>query len=327
MIDVRRSSILTIASASLALGAGCSEDFDPYNEVSGFRILALRADRPTLAPGETAVIEALEVVPPGEAVRRSWSWCPIAGSSDRGYRCAVEEAELQAALDEAVGPGVLMVPPFALSETSSAAFSHTLPPALLRGICDALGSLTLPVAITPPPCDEYFQVTIRVEATAPSRTITAIKELRLLYSADGERNQNPEILGLTVRSPDEPESAAKVVTAGVPFSAAREGTYTLALDVPESASEPYTVAAEVEGAPRVSVQESLVVTWFVEAGEPDSTRTTYIAGELPIEALRQNEWTAPKAADYPGTGVRMFFVVRDDRGGASWLAREAVLAP
>ena len=72
-------------------------------------------------------------------------------------------------------------------------------------------------------------------------------------------------------------------------------------------------------------RERLVVTWFTDAGENHLTRTSFVEERIPLEKLVENRWTTPKKIDFPKTTARMFMVIRDGRGGVSWLARTVEL--
>ncbi len=48
-----------IVGASLSSLSGCGADFDPGSRVTGLRVLAVRADNPYAAPGETVKIDTL----------------------------------------------------------------------------------------------------------------------------------------------------------------------------------------------------------------------------------------------------------------------------
>ena len=58
-------------------------------------------------------------------------------------------------------------------------------------------------------------------------------------------------------------------------------------------------------------RETLMVSWFSSAGELGEERSDDSGGELPAAT---NSFTAPSE---PGD-VRLWAVVRDDRGGVSW---------
>jgi hypothetical protein len=61
-------------------------------------------------------------------------------------------------------------------------------------------------------------------------------------------------------------------------------------------------------------REAISIAWFASAGSFEVARTGRSAGE--IEHDSENTWTAP---DEPGR-VHAWVVVRDDRGGASWIS-------
>ena len=171
----------TQAVVALAVAlAGCATDFDPYEEVKTPRLLAIGADTPSPAPGETATISALVT----ETATLTWSWCPLSGTSDQGYPCLVTHAEFQDAVDEAVGAGVITVPDYDLGGAATAQLVHSVPPELWSGLCDILQSGELPGPVEFPRCDEYWDVSVKVEADFGDTTITGLRDVRLLYDAD-----------------------------------------------------------------------------------------------------------------------------------------------
>src|SRR5262249_14432468 len=67
----------------LGLLAGCTASFDPPSFVAGLRVLAVKAEPPEVAPGETTTLTALDVDTDGRAIAISWSRClvrPLPGS-------------------------------------------------------------------------------------------------------------------------------------------------------------------------------------------------------------------------------------------------------
>ncbi len=280
--------------------AACGGDFTPYSEIDRLRVLAVGADRPWLEPTETASISALIVQPPDADVPLSyrWSWCPLTLGNASGYECAFTEAELQEQIDGAVGPGVFQVPPFQLGETSTVTFAYDLSPLLFRGLCDAISMQALPDFVEVPECDGTFPISIRLTVGDGETEVTAIRELVLVYDdAVTDVNTNPLIGAVHADS-------ATVALDGSTLLA-RDTDVTLSLDIPPEAIE------EVDGEP-----EHVVVTWFVDAGEVDHTRTS---------ETHENVWHTPRTPDHPDSSVRLFFVVRDDRKGVSWIERRVTL--
>ncbi|MEL6186430.1 MAG: hypothetical protein AAFU79_17550, partial [Myxococcota bacterium] len=73
---------------------GCAEEFEPYSRITGFRVLAVRAEPPSPLPGQTAVFDVLVAGAPAEDVRFQWSWCPVLGGADRDFDCLVTPEDL-----------------------------------------------------------------------------------------------------------------------------------------------------------------------------------------------------------------------------------------
>ena len=277
----------------LLLLCACDQGFTPYEEIDRLRVLAIGADRPWLRFGETSSISSLVVQAKGDAAPLSyeWSWCPFTGGNDRGYECAFTEEEVQAQIDEAVGPGVIDVPPYSLGTTATVAFAYDLNPLLFRGLCDALTMQSLPDFVSVPECMGTFPITIRMRVSDEDEEIIAIRELELIYDDSVTAvNTNPLITTAMANS-----------TTITP-----DGALLLARDE--------DVMLEVELSPPEEM-ERLVVSWFVETGALDTPRTND----------QDNVWHTPRVPDYPDTTARLFFVVRDDRRGISWMRRTVKL--
>lgn len=305
---------------------GCINEFDPYNETIGFRILAMRADRPTLRPGERTVVDAL-IHPPADnaPVSYSWSWCPFRGSPESKFDCAVSEAELQAQIDAAVGPGVVTVPPYTLSSTATATYGYDLPPQLFSGLCTALQEMSLPLFVTAPDCDGTFEITIRLVANGGGKEIIAVKELSLVYRSDAPINTNPRLGEVRYRDLAKDPVEGIVLEPGNAPTLTREVDYELSLEIDEENAEMIPVATATSAEAGLS-REILFVTWFIEGGETESQRTSFIDGEVDFDVLRKNELTTPRKPDYPAANLRMYFVLRDTRGGVDFTIRDIVLA-
>lgn len=318
---------LAVLSALSASTAACADEFDPYNELLNFRVLAVRAEPPYLREGETTRLDAAIYLPdPNTPVQYSWSWCPFRGSADTKFECAVPRDDLQAMVDATVGPGVVDIPPYELSSTSSTTFTYSVPALLFSGLCAALAGAELPDFVERPACNGLWEATIRMTATSGGKEIITIKDLQLAYTSSAATNTNPTIDSISWWPEGQAESSAQLLSAGTPPTFNRDTKYLLRADVTEELSESYVAAPEVEGDPIETKREILIVTWYVEGGETKSTRTTFIDGEVPIEILRLNELTTPKKADYPEQNLRLIFVIRDNRGGVDWTEREILLA-
>ncbi len=299
--------------------ASCSSDFDPFNEVIGFRLLAIKAEKPWLREGEATHIEAL--VSSNETVHYRWSWCPFTEGANTGFRCAVSEEAFLGAVG-ALGGDPAQVPPFELSTTETATYAYSIDSELLETFCQALGEGIVPDFVELPSCEDTFTAVVRLEAESAGKTIVATKELTLiLRSSQMAPNQNPVIEGAVAIDPNHPTTEIPL-DEGVPTPFFRDLEYLLRLDIPESASESFIDIRPDEETPRER-REDLAVTWFIQAGETDVARTSFLDGEISLEETRENQWTTPKLLAFPNDKARLFFVIRDGRGGINWIVRDA----
>lgn len=308
-----RLALIPFLLAAAMAGSGCADDFDPYEDVRTPRLLAIAADRPFLSPGDSAVVSALAT----ETATYEWSWCPLVSGSDTGYSCLVTQPELQAAVDEILGEGQVTVPDFALGTGETAQLDHSVPPEVWRGFCDVLQSGTLPGPVEFPSCDEYFDVSIRVEVTMGDAFIVGAREVRLLYDAADPLNANPAITSAIAVDPD---SGDEIALHETDVPTLRRGVeYELRLDIAADQAEIYE-RVPVEGGPAETVDENLRISWFHQGGELDRAATGS-NDTTPLSEILANEWLTPTVEERADKGARLFFVLRDDRGGTSWLVR------
>jgi hypothetical protein len=291
---------LWFVSAAIAL-VGCSADFDPYTRLTALRVLAVQSDPVAPAPGETASLTAMIYTPAGDSVvEQRWSWCPFA--ADPGQDCPISEAELRAEAGDAADD----IPPYDLGTGATAAFPHTLPPALLDAICD--GTPGQPQLVD---CLGGFPVEIHMTVRTATDEVTTVRRLRLRRTVDTDANTNPTIDALSVFM-DGDRMLTDVAEVTVP----REVETPLRVAVSPEMSEPYR-GEDFEGNPADKV-ERLTLTWFVESGDTSASRTGYIDGLVPLEEALEVDWEPATVEDFPADTSRVIVVLRDDREGVSW---------
>ncbi len=303
-----------LAGFALLLTA-CSDGFTAYNELDRLRVLAISAQDPWLAPDQSTELSALVVQIDDRPVTYRWSWCPLLGTPSEGYPCAISRVQLQATIDEALGSGVITVPPYELGTTATATYTYSLPPEFFQAACEAIKSGEVPEFVTIPQCEGSFPIGIRLEISDGDSSITAVKEIELVYE-DIELNTNPVILG------GEAELMGVVVPLAEDGSTVlkRDTAYDLRLTIPETSIQKY-LDTPPEGGDPVEREERLTITWFSDAGSFEAIRTGYLQDQVSLDFARLNTFTIPKAVDFPGDTIRLYFVIRDNRKGASWLAR------
>jgi len=319
---LRIAVLLLVASL-----VGCANDFAEYSVVDGFRLLAIAADRPALAPGEQTTVSALVTTKaPDDKVSYRWSWCPYTTGAAGGFRCAVTEAELAQALS-ALSDGAAPAVRYDLGREPTATIAHAIPPSALKAACAALRARQIPGFTEPPDCEEHLEITVRLEVSDPSGArIDGVKTIDLRYEAAGadvaeSPNENPRLTELTIGRDG---VFALVASDDEPPALKRDTSVDLRVAVASDASQPYRTRPP-DGSGAESRDESLTFSWFVEAGSIDDDRTGFLPGERSLADAVKNTWTTPRRTDFAADHVRLYVVLRDNRGGVSWIARRVRL--
>jgi hypothetical protein len=303
-----RTTSLLFFSVLAAGALGCGEDFDPYNRLTGLRVLAIKAEPPAPALGETTTLTPLVYTPEGAGpVTFAWSWCPVPGPASEGYPCQVREEDLK----EAAMAAGLAAPSFDLGTGATATLTHSLPPALLQLICADTPGLP---RLSDTDCRGGFPVQILVRAKTASDELISVRTVRLRFAPDHEPNANPFIDGLTVRLEDDDMDR--------PLTDVPEQTLPRAKDTPIKATVSPSVLEMYNGRDAnlnpVRRQEELTLSWFVESGDTESARTRFAVDGFRPEKAFENEWNPDRTKDYSRDTARLIVVIRDDRGGVGW---------
>jgi hypothetical protein len=300
-----RTNLLFLSVLAAGL-LGCGEDFDPYNRLVGLRVLAIKAEPPAPALGESTTLSPLVYVPEGDGpLTYSWSWCPVPGAANDGYPCQVQEEDLR----EVAAAAGLPAPSFDLGTGQTATLTHTLPTALLQMICQDTPGLP---RLVDTDCRGGFPVQVMLKVKSASDELLSVRTVRLRYAPDQEPNANPFIDGLTVRLEDMDQ----------PLTDTPEHTLPRAEDTTIKAQVPLTVAEMYNGRDMnlqpVRTQEQLTLSWFVESGDTDEVRTRWAIDGFRPEKAFENEWSPDRTKDYRKDTARLIVVIRDDRGGVGW---------
>jgi hypothetical protein len=324
MTKVRfQAALLALLPSLLVLG--CDAKFPEYNELEGFRVLALRASSPAVHAGDTVSLDALVFLDSGslDDVTFAWSWCPLRLPSSEGGDCATDERGFEQALGLPAGSL-----DFDLGTNPEAQLKVPGVAAIYEAACTngSGGGKSSDKAFVFA-CDGGFPISIRADISHQGQTIQAEKDVVVVYDATIALNQNPMLGALSYR---ETSVATRVLTpwADGKRPAFRLGkTYHIESAVAESTAEtfqPAPTAVTPHPSPR---RESLYITWFITTGKTKSRRSTYIDGSVDIQTLRENEWTLPKARDEKKRAASLFLVLRDERGGVDWLEGGLELKP
>ncbi|MBJ80119.1 MAG: hypothetical protein CMH60_02260 [Myxococcales bacterium] len=314
--------------------AACSEPEDKYYIMDSLRVMAVKAEKPWLSFGESTSLDALVFNPEAEALSYKWSWCPARLNSVTGYACPLDQAALDALVTQ-TSEGELTAPSLDLGTEATASFDNAFPGELLTAICYGALEGSGNIGAAEIDCASTYGISIVLEVSNSSETITAIKDLQLIIDSSLSANQNPTIDGLSLTEFDSTMTDEEVedqlesfATEAESFSATQvynvvaEKKYALFADISEDAAETYESPASDETAQAESIQEALVISWFIEVGEFQSTRTGYIPDEIDLATAAANVWTPPlDLSEYEKSTAKIYVVVRDDRAGSTWLER------
>jgi hypothetical protein len=332
-----RGSLRAICLLCAACANTAADPEAKPSQLDRLRILAISADPPDLAAGESTTLRSLVFEPNERAVEYAWSWCPV--PVDARSACPVEEAlwaELWASSGLSGAP-----PPYDLGSGPSAVLRLGFDAESLERLCDEISTLGPAAEPARAVCLDEIGATVVLRARTEGDEEVATKHVPLLREGTppAARNQNPGPLGpvsVSVVGSGEPPVATAALLTG--------RKYLLRLDLSESQSEmlPPTEMAPglgVDGgigtteATPINERETLVLSWFVTPGEVadpagededfgpfgDGTqRTVYAPGQSVFDSFLENGWKVP-ASDR--SEAELVLVLRD---GRVWLARHSL---
>jgi hypothetical protein len=322
-----------LAALSLAVAAACDTGFAPQYRVEDVRALAVRsraAGSPSadVGPGDTLLLDALFANPLGRAgLTVTWYGC-LPFPDERVLSCAhpdfLADPGRLAAAAAIPDSGVLLLgtcQPAAPGE-DACGISVPIPPADDPRIAAVL-KFVVDDALERPAfsCRLYAELPVVAVVEAEGRREVALKrvriavpesllpeELRGIYVV----NTNPSA-GAIVRAPTAPEGCGggTEVDGVQPFPSGR--TVLCATIVGEAPQQFQTCGAFG----REVVTEDVEWQWYVAP-----------AGEFPEEDDGVGNATGQRVDfERPPGPFRLWAILRDERGGTSWLRRDLAAAP
>ncbi len=281
------------------IGANSSprpSELEPDWFVDRPRVLAVRADPPEARPGDLVTFSALIPQPGVDPYAVIWLACPPVDDSGSGFGCSIPaDLDLEGAT------------PAELAALGLIGFEPGLPPAYtvpadaLEGLSDAdrlEGSYTL-IQVSALP-QAYLDPETAPDEIDFNDVEAAYK--RLVVSDAPTPNQNPEILAFTVDGLRVPNDAVLHVDSGQ--------TYELGALIPASSIESYSFVNS-EGVTEERTEEPYLA-WFATGGD--------LLESVTLVPYVEASWVAPAAGE---TGT-VWAVLRDRRGGMSWIAQDWV---
>lgn len=314
MISSLASKSLLAGAAALALSAaGCAERLDPSSRVVDIRVLAVQADQPYAHPGDVVQLDALGVDPEGRQL--TWGWATCENPEDTTALACLNALQRRAADGEDVQltTGVdLNRFQVAVDESVITSLPDNLQSRALIGVVAVLCPGTLePQILAATSNDHPIPVTCRDadsgQRIGPFGFVTGVKRL---FVRREDRNENPTIDDVTLDG--EPWAEDDVPTV----SACDVETNAID-DCPESTH--HTIAARPpNGVVESGVteygeafDEQVVIQYYATAGTFDD--------EVRIASAPETKWAASPTSK--GGEQTFWFVIRDNRGGVSWISR------
>jgi hypothetical protein len=343
---------------ALVFTGGCSSDLPVASFIEKLRVLAVQAEPPEVAPGQSTALAVLaveppvpqQVGPPPSGVSYLWLACTVPAGLAEQAPCGLSAA---APLPGAAA-GSATMPPFCKDApdaslcivSTSASGSYTPPASVLDGdrTTQVLVSVTVADSAEGAVGCLLDAANNNNQPTDPDHCVLALKRLVVTDPtrplSDGALptfNHNPTLADFHFAVPD-----------GGPMASLTDGTAEFAPSPESGAGEAELHAIRADDAAEIepifddqgnvtgSRYESLTVAWFTTAGKIDGGRSAYsppdcvTQQQCPAEAPEldtMTQWKAPTSAGLPTRStdgrVRFWAVVRDDRGGVSWLEGSA----
>lgn len=283
--------------ACVSLLLGCEADFEPGYRIDKLRLLAVRADAPFAAPGETVTLRTLVEDPERRSLTWAWGTCTnppastvaeCAGSLDEGSLVFDGTDEFAFEVDQDALDGVL---PALRDAAMVGVFVAVCPGTIMAGDTDGFP----------------------VRCLDPSGRTLGLGQFEIgmkrIFVRERDRNENPSVTEVRFDDRPWPEDLVPEVEAcetesNDPSKCDARTKHEITVVAP-GASE---VGVDEFGTP---FEEQVVVQFYATEGIFDPEVRTL---EVP-----RTEFMARSAA--AGSTITLYFVVRDERGGVGWARR------
>ncbi|MGF1511317.1 MAG: hypothetical protein ACFB9M_17640 [Myxococcota bacterium] len=262
---------------------------------------------------------------------------------------------LEAAVEAGVESGILS------PEDAANLMPASLVAAALEQFCEDIQTQEFPEFVERPECNGTFEFRVDVIATNEDEdeSLEARRFFTVIYDPESPfavPNRNPEAqllcaidLGQFVREGEAVPSAQRLletrcvldnvfvlgpeaapapaffdedIRVVIPDLCVVQGTAS-EIDEECIANAEFFLTTDPDGE-TVEATENLVLSWFVDTGDLDRSRTAFALADenSPLSEAQTNEWTPPARIDFDddsGLPLDLFVVVRDGRGGRAFL--------
>lgn len=287
---------------------GCDKPLEPGTKVDSFRVLAQQVDLPYAHPGETVKLSALSFDPQNRPV--NWLWASCVNPEDSSLESCLakigEQPDPEASIfaqGEGQDAPELTIPADVLEQlpTSARGFASV-------GVVSAACPGQLSVGEGPGGLPFRCQETGTGRDMALDEFIVGVKRITVRES---ERNQNPSIASITFDGTDWPADEVKEVGScgrdDFEYASCPDGDKHKIVPIPSADS----IEKGTDELGR-SFEEQLVVQFYATEG--------IFEYETKTGKDSKTGWVARSAAS--GQTLKLWFVLRDNRGGVTWAERQ-----
>ena len=314
----------------------CSSPFPPRNHIDKFRILAIKAEPPEIAPGESTQISFLAVHPQKDIAKGtfpSFPTCLSKSNTDSAFwiACLPALGPYSKGSDFAcAGLASTLGNPSDAGEVDAGSPPQVKP-------CNTLqfDGKTSQVCVPIPPCGESItwqapssflqalpekerqvgaDVMLLLNVQQGTQKQTSLKRIRVSQKPKAQRNTNPQIQDILLDG--EPVSSC------LPDQAQQCETLTISADknlkirvsLAPNTQDPIPTSKDPNR------REDIQIFWFATAGEFDVGSTIHSGANPPAHSI----WPTWFPNDHEGTPLRAHTILRivalaqDRRGGFDW---------
>jgi hypothetical protein len=276
-------------------------------------VLAIRADKPEANPGETVQLDALIADPSGLFTPPLVVWLAcfpkLIGGVDS---CATGEGQVPLPV---FGPSVSVDIPPVCDGTNADNCIDLFPP----GEPDAQATVLFTmIACTSGAFDDCFQCDADNNCTFGSEGTeveVALKRVIVSERIDEERNHNPDLTDIFA-SPTGDNFALLADGVSTPLDVC--SGLTLRAQADPATAETFI---EIQFDKPVEITEDLETSFFVNVGQVGSDRIFNGVGDGVAPGIADNNYSLIAGEPDPEGDISVFFVLRDDRGGADFAVR------
>jgi len=308
----KRIAFLLGACSALSFGSGCKNDFDPGSRVTSLRVLAVQADAPYAKPGESVSLDALAFDPSNRPITWGWTYCenPQDTSTVGCLRARQERVRSGERVSMQVGRDEtqfsLTVPDDALSSLGDGPPGRAVVGVVGVACPGVLGREILGETTESDP----LPVVCRDANGSRLSSFDFVVGMKRIFVREKDRNQNPEIATVSWDGEPWPETLVPKVAAcdketNVADDCDSAFRHRIRVDATTASFE---VGTSETGEP---FEEQLVVQYYATEGT--------FADDVRVATSPETEWVARPSAR--GEQVRLWFVLRDNRGGVTWTER------